>query len=1330
MLSTAGSDGTRLMITKMVLENFKSYAEVQEIGPFHKRFSSIVGPNGSGKSNVIDALLFVFGKRAKQLRLNKVSELIHKSAAFPSLEYARVEVYFQRIIDDEDSNDDFTVVEGSQFIVARTAFQNNQSKYTVDGRNTTYTDVGVLLRQHGVDLDNNRFLILQGEVEQIAMMKPKAQTVHDEGLLEYLEDIIGSNKFVKDIDEASKKVEELNEVRGEQLKRLKQSEKVREKWREPRDAAESFLTKEREIRCKQNLLYQINIYSAKRKIKDASDKLEKYNAKLVTEKANLQERVVQLQEIQKTYQMVSDKHDKLVQDFTHKTQVYNECQRREAQVTQDKDHNEKQLKKFLTSVEAERRKEEEALADGETAQKQVTETEAEIVSLEASKAEEEARLEVLMEGLNEASKELRMQLEEKQKQLAVSNRGVAAISTRKEQQEAALLLLRDRTRVASCAVQTAEDKLTRLPVEIVALDAKVKDICTRRSEVETELESRKTEAQTLSKQDTDLQQRLRKATEASEEAKTALQRSKGRSSVLSAILQGCKKGGPLAGAGVRGRMGDLASIDPKYDVAISAATGMLDTIVVDTVGGAEACMEFLRTNNVGRANFIALEKLGDYKNRFSARFEAVDGALRLVDLIQTDSPDILPAFYRALGDTLVASDLTNATKIAYKGDRAVHRVVTLDGNLIETSGTMTGGGAARPGAAAGMRAAVKGEAEVSVEECARREEAEGRLKVELEQTRQQKVSVEKRIEELKSIIRTLSSEQENVSMALSRLQQQQKDLIAQMVELRAAAVPTAEESAQANDLEAQIAATTAEIEAKAPDLSSLTVQVKELQRAIKDTGGPKIKALRTAIETLSTSLNNVQKQHADAEVRIKESKKQATKASTARTKAEKELTKVEEKLVLLNASKIEVEQQTKTLLEAQFAAKAMAEEHENELKETMETYNKKQVETEEVQKTVEALHTHIIEANKCIKADTADMNVFSERLEAVRAKHVSEAKEWGLDNDNDNDGVEGVDADNHTSADGSVVDENDRDNGLGDRMDVMQQEQEQDPDQIITDDYCRKEKWRCMHDYSDNQLKDEVNGLNIENLNRSINIAEEERRKLQTGVDMRALLEFRERDMECRLHESELGVITSNRDTQRTLYEELRRKRLEEFMTGFGVITLKLKEMYQMITLGGDAELELVDSLDPFSEGIVFSVRPPKKSWKNISNLSGGEKTLSSLALVFALHHYKPTPLYVMDEIDAALDFKNVSIVANYIKERTKNAQFIIISLRNNMFELADRLVGIYKTHDATKSVTINPRMFAEAVAGGKTEATSLSPSNPPRLVLGDATNTYGSTPA
>ena len=204
---------------------------------------------------------------------------------------------------------------------------------------------------------------------------------------------------------------------------------------------------------------------------------------------------------------------------------------------------------------------------------------------------------------------------------------------------------------------------------------------------------------------------------------------------------------------------------------------------------------------------------------------------------------------------------------------------------------------------------------------------------------------------------------------------------------------------------------------------------------------------------------------------------------------------------------------------------------------------------------------------------------------------------------------------------------------------------------------------------------------------------------------------------------SDLDEVTEERNAARKKHEELRRMRLEKFMDGFGKITLKLKEMYQMITLGGDAELELVDSLDPFSEGIVFSVRPPKKSWKNIANLSGGEKTLSSLALVFALHHYKPTPLYVMDEIDAALDFKNVSIVANYIKERTKNAQFVIISLRNNMFELADRLVGIYKTNNCTKSVTINPKAFGGNTGKRDASSRTLAP-------LGDSTNGVGAVGA
>lgn len=218
----------------------------------------------------------------------------------------------------------------------------------------------------------------------------------------------------------------------------------------------------------------------------------------------------------------------------------------------------------------------------------------------------------------------------------------------------------------------------------------------------------------------------------------------------------------------------------------------------------------------------------------------------------------------------------------------------------------------------------------------------------------------------------------------------------------------------------------------------------------------------------------------------------------------------------------------------------------------------------------------------------------------------------------------------------------------------------------------------------DNDAEDDAN-LDIHQLQKSIEHLDKEIKKIKPNLG--AIEEYRQKHALYTERTKELDAVTKRRDEHREAYENVKNMRMNEFKQGFLIINRKLKEMYRMITLGGDAELEYCDSLDPFLEGIAFSVRPNKKTWKRISNLSGGEKTLSSLALIFALHYYKPSPLYVMDEIDAALDFKNVSIVGNYIKERTKNTQFLIISLRNNMYELSDRLIGIYKTYNSTKSL-------------------------------------------
>lgn len=168
-----------------------------------------------------------------------------------------------------------------------------------------------------------------------------------------------------------------------------------------------------------------------------------------------------------------------------------------------------------------------------------------------------------------------------------------------------------------------------------------------------------------------------------------MQSTKGGSRIATAIMKASKKNGELSNCGVMGRLGDLATIDEKYDVAVSTACGQLDFIVVQTTAGVQRCLEFLRRHNLGRASFIPLDKMS--KGAHDRSVETPEGAPRLFDLINPGHVSITPAIFKAVGNTLVAPDLETATRWAYEFGKR-WRVVTLDGKLIESSGAMTGGG--------------------------------------------------------------------------------------------------------------------------------------------------------------------------------------------------------------------------------------------------------------------------------------------------------------------------------------------------------------------------------------------------------------------------------------------------------------------------------------------------------------------------------------------------------------------------------------------------------------------------------------------------------------
>eukprot|EP00906_Rhabdomonas_costata_P005282 RCo007940 len=256
----SGASQARLMIMEMQLENFKSYAGVQQIGPFHKFFTSIVGPNGSGKSNVIDALLFVFGFKASRIRLKKISELVHTSAKHPNITQARVTVVFADILDHPGS-DDYEEVPGSRFSISRTADVDNSSKYYIGDKKSSFTEVTELLRGKGIDLDHNRFLILQGEVEAISLMPPKARNEHETGMLEYLEDIIGTGRYKEQIEACAREAGELTEQRDGALHLVRASVKDRDALNTARLEAEQFLRMEADYFRAQSISYQLSVGS-------------------------------------------------------------------------------------------------------------------------------------------------------------------------------------------------------------------------------------------------------------------------------------------------------------------------------------------------------------------------------------------------------------------------------------------------------------------------------------------------------------------------------------------------------------------------------------------------------------------------------------------------------------------------------------------------------------------------------------------------------------------------------------------------------------------------------------------------------------------------------------------------------------------------------------------------------------------------------------------------------------------------------------------------------------------------------------------------------------
>ncbi|KAK5004921.1 mitotic cohesin complex subunit Psm1 [Elasticomyces elasticus] len=166
-------------------------------------------------------------------------------------------------------------------------------------------------------------------------------------------------------------------------------------------------------------------------------------------------------------------------------------------------------------------------------------------------------------------------------------------------------------------------------------------------------------------------------------------------------------------------------------------------------------------------------------------------------------------------------------------------------------------------------------------------------------------------------------------------------------------------------------------------------------------------------------------------------------------------------------------------------------------------------------------------------------------------------------------------------------------------------------------------------------------------------------------------------------------------------FDDVREKRKERFEKAYNHIHDRIGQVYKDLTrsasfpLGGQAYLDVEETEEPYLSGVKYHAMPPLKRFRDMEHLSGGEKTMAALALLFAIHSYAPSPFFVLDEVDAALDNANVARIAAYIREHAgPGMQFIVISLKNS-----ETLVGVMRDQgiNSSRALTLDLRKYQPA---------------------------------
>ena len=1167
-----------MKLKKLELYGFKSFAQRTEI-VFDEGITGIVGPNGSGKSNIGDAVRWVLGEQsAKTLRGASMSDVIFNGTQKRKpLSYCEVSLVF-------DNDDHALAMEAAEVMVTRRVYRNGESEYYLNRTACRLKDVVDLFRDTGIGKEGYS-IIGQGRIDEILSRK-------SEDRRQVFEEAAGIVKFKARKEEADKKLqrtlenlERVDDILDELTKRLKPLE-------EQSRNARVYLELSTELKDLDLNLFLIRSDRARARLSELESELLTVQTILADTESNLTDKTTRRDETQ-------NRIDQLEEAITKARTELMEC-------AEHVHESQKKLSALQSRRETRSENRQRIVREQEEAQERLAEIEKDHARIQADVEKQHSLIadaEQILRATQEAAE--KAQAKEKEADAALETQKAAVI----DQMNRLSDVRNDKTRLNTMQAQM-ETRLTEIEESGGALQEQEAALREALTAVEKQLETENQHQQQC-------QEKLAQAQQASDEADAAyanlradvekqsadMQAAASRHNVLTemtrdmegynmAVRRAMTYAKQRGLTGVKGVLAQLMTVPQAYETAIDMALGAAQqNIVTDTEETAKELINYLRQNRLGRATFLPMSAIRGktlYGNERNAL--KLPGCLGVASELVQCAPEYRGIVENLLGRTVIADNLDHGIPIMRAGNHAF-RLVTLEGDVMHSGGSMTGGSA-----------------QSKVSNLLSRERELKELTAKLQTGR---AELDKCRQELTQRQQTAQEKRQKVSDAVNALHQQE--------------IAVAREQARRESVSA--------------DLNTHLQRMQETEQARVQ--------LHQSLEDIRQQLETIEHQRTGAQGDQSAMEQKTIEMQNALVKARAEASAENDRLMVrtlqlsdlrhglsdLERDEAHAQQDQAQILREQERREQLLHEmdeldaiDENDMKREEAESARRQKEQLRQESAAQAIEQRRSQAQSDLRDILSDMENLHEAYNRDSEKlHKTELAKARIEGDQKNLQNRIWDTYKLTYA------------GAEEFRRTPFDEKESD---------CRAA-----------ELQGQIRALGTVNVG-----AVEEYAETKARVDD---LTAQQQD----LKRAEMDL--------RELIERLLIQMRSTFVENFSKMQGYFAETFTRLFGGGHAELKLMDPDDPLNCGIEVNAQPPGKKLQLLSLLSGGERALTAIAILFAMLKLKPTPFCILDEIEAALDDANIGYYADYLKEYSKGTQFIVVTHRKGTMERCNSLFGV-----------------------------------------------------